>query len=284
MKDTVKFSNHSLGLFKRREDAALWYGVTPRTLSNWIKDGVAPRAYEVKIQDAGTVFHFPIDPPPTSRVIGKAAHTAFTALRCGEYEVAEAISYKALMGSIDWHTGKKPSQQPLEVAYLRLAHGIAWVRHPSKEFHEVGYLTLRAQRRAVRSILNGISANHPQHDYWQYVDVMLTNYSLVRLGMRWENRIRSNTYDRERILKKCKALLTASSKSKGDYLKALVGWNVAQFAALDNHPARFIEAVGILFEIYGSDRDRIKEFLEFDPDTLIMMKSDRVKSFLSKYS
>jgi hypothetical protein len=279
-KVTVEFSNHSLGLFKRREDAATWYGVTPRTLGNWIKDGKAPKAFEAKIQDAGTVYHFPIDPPPASKVIGEAAHSAFEALRRGEYEVAEALSCKALMGGRDWHTGRKSSLQPLEEVYLWLANGVAWVRHPRKECHSVGYLALRVQRRRVRRTLNRLSQEHPQRQYWQYLDVMLTNYSLVSLGMRWEKRIRTNTQDRTRIMLKCRALLEASIK--GDYLIALVAWNVAQFAALDHHEAMFIEAVDRLLTIYGSESGRIEAFLERDPDTEVMMKSDRIKRFLSK--
>jgi hypothetical protein len=278
--DTVGFSSDAVGFFKHKNDFARWIGVTPRTLLNWIDRQEAPRLYEGKIQDAGNVYHFPIDPPPASNVIGKSAYTAIDALRRGDYEVAEAISFKALNDGADWHLGRPSSPQPLEAGYLRLANAVAWVRSPSRDGQSRGYDALRALRRSVhrKKLDNGDT----KFQYWFYLTVISTCYALVRLAIRWEERIRSNSHVRARVMRLCKVLLESTKSVRGEYVTALVAWNVAQFAALDNDEGMFIDALERLVRVYGGEADRIIGFLNRDDDTRNIMKSTRVRRFIER--
>lgn len=294
-----KIDRSQLGPYKNPQDLAVASGCTVATVYNCFDSQKPnrPKSKKTKLSEvirvtidlASNEAHFPVDPPPSKKIIGLYAHEAILALQRHEPLTAEALSAKVLVDSPDWDSGEFVNHSDLALNFARLANALAWLRHKTSEGKRRAIPLLRQIWRASRNPA-------AQGEHWAYLRLMVQAQMIGHMGRALNTQRekakkevdpeKSNQLDKIRKTaakwtdRYVEVLRTEKDGYRQDtYGLTLFAHNVGQLAIMGDLEGGFIEAIDVLFDFYGVEH--ALHFLTYDePETAAMVARPRVQKYI----
>lgn len=273
------FDRDFLGVFPIAK-AAVFLQVEPRTIHNWISKREFDSKHSERISQLNRLVFFPLDSEPFSRqVIGETASKAFEALQKGEPETAESITYRALHSGFDDEWNSNRPLDALSRIYCQIGSALSWMLNPDKEKQKRGHRYFVQIKREIVNLRQQIrQGKHPRlnQDALDYAYIMVAIRCLTFHSIKHLDAIRAKQKIRRKSISNVKKLQKEVKAYKQSFLQALVNWNAAQLACLDEDEATFIEALDGMKEAYGANFSILLNRLYTDEDTSIMFTKGRV--------
>lgn len=273
------FDRDFLGVFPIAK-AAAFLQVEPRTIHNWISKREFDSKHSERISQLNRLMFFPLDSEPFSKqIIGETASKAFEALQKGEPETAELITYRALHSGFDNEWSSNRPLDALSTIYCQIGSALSWVFNPDKEKQKKGHRQLVQIKREIVNLRRRIQKDKYSklhQDALDYAYIMVAIRCLTLHSLKRLDAIRTKQRIRRKSISNVKRLQKAVKAHKQSFLQALVNWNAAQLACLDEDEATFIEALDGMKEAYGANFSILLNRLYADEDTSIMFSKDRV--------